>query len=233
MFSNEPGFHVEIMNAMARNIWGNYSDDPDIENAESQTVEGLAHSYVDIYNKLRIQRINEQVLSKYDLTLHAFVKNQAGIENGLRRKLKKEIDAFKMPENDVIFVGLDDKYWSHIYLIQENVITCRDYEGYAVIGAGCYSADLVFNQYSYSPGFLEPEAMYITFLAKRRAEVTPTVGKMTDMHVVRGGKEFDIVSDKTIAFLDDLHKQKKETETKHWESQIRELTKRIHEEKNS
>lgn len=230
MFAGDPTLQTEIMNKMTRKIWGNVPDDPDIENAENQTVEGLANAYVSFYKKYREQRIEDQVLSKYGLTLDSFIGKQEKLKDSFIESVRVEINALEVPANEVIFVGLDDKYWPHIYSIERDVAVCRDHQGFAVVGAGGYTAVSVFNQHSFSPGVPGIEALYITYLAKKRAEVTPSVGKITDMWLARGNHRFGIVPSATMAFLERLLERKKQAEAKHWDAQHMELIKHVTED---
>lgn len=83
---------------------------------------------------------------------------------------------------EVIIAGHDDG-GAHIWAIHNDIARCHDVEGFACIGAGADHADSQLRFAGFTRNSGPQEALVLAYLAKRRAEMAPGVGKMTDIHI--------------------------------------------------
>ncbi|HMD53817.1 MAG TPA: hypothetical protein VKJ65_04625, partial [Phycisphaerae bacterium] len=93
----------------------------------------------------------------------------------------------QMYETATIIAGVDTSTgWlePHIYCIRRNSFECCDAVGYATIGSGARHVDAQFMQANFTRHFSLPKVIFLSYLAKRRAEKAPGVGKQTDMFLL-------------------------------------------------
>jgi hypothetical protein len=91
-----------------------------------------------------------------------------------------------MPAIEAIVAGLDSS-GAHIFVINNNDVTCRDSVGFAAIGAGDWHANSQFMFAKHERTKPLPETLLLTYAAKKRAEVAPGVGAGTDMFTIGPG----------------------------------------------
>ncbi len=90
---------------------------------------------------------------------------------------------FEMPAIQSIVMGVDIG-GSHIYLVDNHGTSCQDFAGFAAIGSGYWHA----NSYLMFAGHVKtkplPETLLNVYSAKKRSEVSPGVGRNTDMVMI-------------------------------------------------
>lgn len=148
-------------------------------------VSFAAELYSKAFYKLRNKRVEERVLSNYGLTFDTFIARQKQMSedfiNMLSSKIQrciKEIDSI-----ETIITGIDDT-GPHIFVVQDGEISCHDKLGFASIGIGGNHAISHFMFTAYSRMAPETKALLTIHQAKKKAEVSPGVGKNTDMCVI-------------------------------------------------
>lgn len=94
----------------------------------------------------------------------------------------------------VIIAGHDD-IGSHLYRVTNAHLACFDTVGFVSIGVGQPHADSLLMVQQYSRGATIPEALLLTYLAKKWSEVAPGVGKATDMFMINHTTELGWYSD--------------------------------------
>lgn len=142
-----------------------------------------AARYVERYKQAKLRRAETAILAPLGLTSETFVKRQKRMSDDLVRDLAKELINFPDLGVEVIITGIDAT-GAHIFVVENDRVSCKDAVGFAAIGVGYWHANsqLMFWGHTKSKPF--PEATYVTYSAKRRAEVAPGVGKGTDMFTV-------------------------------------------------
>jgi hypothetical protein len=157
------------------------------------------------------------------LTFDAFTSKQHELDSKLVNCLAQSI----LDEDDVglevIVAGRDGSDLS-IYRIQEGEQElCCDGFGYVAIGSGAKHFDTTFMLEEYDCFFPFYEALFLTYLAKKRAESSPGVGKKTDLFVINHegwrslAKEQEFLEGKFQEFEESRKKKLEETqlEVKH------------------
>jgi 20S proteasome alpha/beta subunit len=150
---------------------------------ETITVSAVAYEYARIYSRLRLVRSAQRILAPLGLTAETFIAQQKQMAPELVNKLASEMLHFEMPEAQTIFAGLDAQ-GSHLFVAIDGVITCEDAVGFAAIGAGAWHAESQLMFARYAKFDATPRALYLTYVAKKRAETAPGVGQDTDMFVI-------------------------------------------------
>lgn len=98
---------------------------------------------------------------------------------------------------ETIFIGMDNDgplgtkgeklTYAQIYATERDKVLCLNTVGFAAIGSGKSHAESQLMFYGHSPRKPFNETVLLTYAAKKRAEVAPGVGKITDMVVVGPG----------------------------------------------
>jgi hypothetical protein len=103
--------------------------------------------------------------------------------------IREELTKFQMSEIETIMTGTD-RSGSHIYTVHNLtssgncIASCEDTVGFAAIGIGSHHAESQFMLAGHHRASPVPETLFLTYLAKKRAEVAPGVGGETDMLMV-------------------------------------------------
>jgi hypothetical protein len=146
-------------------------------------VQDVAELYSQYYCELRLRMAEKEILVPLGLTNQTFVSKQKQMDSALVRQLATEMQNFTTPAVEAIFAGIDSS-GTHIYVANNERVTCRDFAGFAAIGVGAWHANsqLMFAGHTKWKPF--PETLFLVYNAKKRAEVAPGVGSATDMFMV-------------------------------------------------
>lgn len=154
-------------------------------------VSDVANLYIKQFNIVRNKRAGDAILSPLFLDGASFVANQKSLSDQLVNDISKELLHFPMPRISAIFAGVDPT-GSHIYMVRENDANalesnCVDNVGFVAIGIGGRhaSSEFMFARHAWNSPL--PDTLFLTYYAKKKAEVAPGVGKGTDMVMVGPG----------------------------------------------
>jgi len=143
----------------------------------SEIVEKVAKSYSD----LRRKRVEELYFRPMGFTIENFYKCQ---NERIVEFLGRKLDEFEFPGGlEILIIGVDEK--AHIYLVDTPGIPISlDAIGWGSIGTGYPHAENAFIANKYHTKLSFNQAVYFSHEAKRRAEVAPRVGKVTDIFYI-------------------------------------------------
>lgn len=166
------------------------------------SVESVALKYKEILNVLRHRRIEQGVLVPLGLDYESFLAKQSLLHKSFVTEVTERMSRFFLPEVSAIVAGKDET-GHHIYMITpQGQIDDMTRLGYAAIGIGERHACLEFVSRNYSPSVSWGEALSTLYMAKKSAEVAPTVGKESDL--------FAIMDDRIFNFVDVIETLEKE-----------------------
>jgi hypothetical protein len=146
-------------------------------------VRDVAEWYYQHFQKARNGRAAKAILNPLGLDHESFIVKQNQLDSTLVNKLASELVNFSVPEIEAIITGVDGD-GPHIYVADNNGVESKDSVGFAAIGAGYWHANsqMMFAEHArWKP---MPAALFLTYAAKRRAEVAPGVGEVTDMLMI-------------------------------------------------
>ncbi len=146
-------------------------------------VEDVAALYAKYYSEAKLKRSEAAILSPLGLNRMTFIERQQQMAPSLVSQLAQQMINFEMPEVETIFAGVDPR-GTHIYVAQDGNKSCADVIGFASVGVGKWHANSQFMFAGHTRYSLLPRTAFLTFSAKRRAEVAPGVGVGTDMFMV-------------------------------------------------
>ena len=148
-------------------------------------ISNAAEIYSKCFYEVRNKLIEDNILSSYNLTFDSFYEKQKLMDKDFIYMVNSKIDRFIKNLNGIatIITGIDDS-GPHIYVVDDGEVGCHDKLGFAAIGIGAYHATSHFMLSGYTHSLPEEKALLTIHQAKKKAEVSPGVGKETDMCVI-------------------------------------------------
>jgi hypothetical protein len=145
------------------------------------TVAETVEMYIEIYNQKRAKYVEGVFLKPLGLDTPEFLKQLSSFPTGYAEAITKQMTDFDFSQGvQTIITGIDDE-GSHLYSLNENNPTCFDATGYAAIGIGENHAKSQFMLNNYTRIVPQEEALWLVYMAKRKAEIAGGVGKITDL----------------------------------------------------
>jgi ATP-dependent protease HslVU (ClpYQ) peptidase subunit len=164
-------------------------------------IKEIVDLYLEKYNEARIKRSEVQILAPLNLNRLTFISQQNSLQPQLVSDLSKELINFQMPSMACIIAGIDTT-GSHIYVVRDDQYTCADSIGFAAIGIGARHAQsqLMLAGQSYNSSLAD--TVLSVYVAKRRSEIAPGVGEVTEMVSVAPGNPLSSLNEGVMDKLD-------------------------------
>lgn len=189
MLSGDSTVHAEVMQQVSTELLEyRYA-----ELADTPSVRKVAGTYSRYFRQNWLKRAEAEVLAPVGLTIKSFLAGQRGMDPDFVRQLSADLKAFTPPAATQVIIAGVDKIGAHLWVAHDLSIECYDHVGFAAVGAGAYHANsqFMFSGHTRFRGI--PETLSLSFLAKKRGEVAPFVGKTTDMFSISEKGFFPIV----------------------------------------
>jgi len=195
MTAGDAGLQMEIMNEINDTL----TTTPKTNPGEWWTVKQFVELYLKFYQKAKSRYAQAAVFDPFMLTHDTFIERQHQMTKDFIEEITNRINRFEAnfrAEHGVetIVAGVDrfrDMFVPHIYSIFRSLngdsVTCCDSIGFSAIGIGLRHAESQFMLAGHSRHSPFPETLFLTYLAKKRAEAAPGVGEDTDMFVIGPG----------------------------------------------
>jgi hypothetical protein len=165
------------------------------------SVKEVTDLYVEAYDRAKSRRAQQTIFAPFGLDRNTFMEQSSQISNHLVNEITKQVQRFENYFREVhgietIITGIDTSMGNpgenlpsaHIYSVVKSssgdFVTCCDSVGFAAVGSGARHAESQFMMTGHSPYSSQPETLLLTYLAKKRSEVAPGVGKGTDMFAI-------------------------------------------------
>lgn len=173
----------------------------------SEIVEKVKEEYL----KIRSRQIEERFFKVRGFDIKWFNENQRMLNPEIALRLDHQLETYRF-DLSILIAGVDG-VGAHVYYVYPPCSSeCFDSLGYCGIGTGERHADSTFISYRYAPSFPLESALYITYEAKRKAEIAVGVGKSTDMAIIsENGIQF--IKKEILDKLKETYEKKMETET--------------------
>jgi hypothetical protein len=186
MLSGDMDFQWEILQALQSDL-----------NAGKPWPEWQVREVANLYRKhydAACGRIAEQeILSKARLDFPALHRGRH-LPASLVTNLTQKLDSMTYPDAGVLIVGRDAT-GHHICQVEDGNLVGRDASGHASTGIGARHADSTFALWEHGPVTPLADTLFITYLAKKRAEIAPMVGRDTDMFIIADQNAVDLHAD--------------------------------------
>ena len=168
------------------------------------TVKDAADLYAQQFLSHRRIRAEREYLSPIGLNGLTFLNMNLSPE--LTARLINEMRECEL-EAEAIITGIDAT-GTHIYTVADpGIVSCVDLDGYAAIGVGGLHADSEFMFRGYTGDWSFARALFLVYLAKKRAETAPEVGKHTDVFYVYPGLPPGSISEDIVKQMDSINKR--------------------------
>jgi hypothetical protein len=200
--------HAEILLKLRAEVSYRLAVDPDTW----LDVSDIAALYGDYYNEVRTKHAERSLLVPLGLTSDSFIARQQEMSPDFVKQIGAELINFNPGTIEAIITGVDNT-GPHIWTIWNEQATCYDRIAFVAIGKGEWHAKSQFMLARYARFWEMPEALLLTYTAKKRAEVAPGVGTDTDMFYIgpRLGS-FTWVGDHVIDRLEAIYQNVRQQE---------------------
>ncbi len=186
------------------------------------TVKEVAEALRDAYVIARQNTMEEVYLKPRGLTLERFIKEQKDLNQQLVLALDNSV-ATDNQSFGVAFIvaGIDNADGNaYIYgIFHPGTMSLMNVTGFCTIGIGDVHAMNSFIGNRYSTKFSLREALYYVYEAKKKSEVAPGVGQMTDI-ITLTSEEMHELTDTEIKELDKIRNSITENLTKELEKEL-------------
>jgi hypothetical protein len=182
MTAGDVSIHSEIIQNLTKTVGARITQDP----SNWWNLGEVTQIYVRYYDDLRRRRAESAILSPLGLSNETFIDRQSGMSSEFIQTITHQLTTFDMPIVEAIITGVD-REGSHIYVLNNYnrnrscLVSCADIIGFAAIGSGSHHAESSFMLAGHHRNSPIPDTLFLTYLAKKRAEVAPGVGAETDM----------------------------------------------------
>jgi hypothetical protein len=213
MTAGDAGLQANILSAVNVEVQERITREP----TNWWLIRDVADLYIKHYNIIRKKRAEDAILGPLYLNSGSFVTNQNALNAELVGNISKELLNFSMPRVSAIIAGLDPT-GTQIYLVdmgETNAMeaACLNAVGFVAIGSGGRhaSSQFMFARHAWNAPFAD--TLFLSYYAKRKAEVAPGVGQGTDMVVIGPGLgTLTVVDDRTIRKLETEYQKVIQTE---------------------
>jgi 20S proteasome alpha/beta subunit len=170
------------------------------------TVEQIATLYAEEFANLRRLEAERKYLTPRGLSAWTFLNRITNLSPDIAEDLSQKMEKEELGSSAII-AGIDER-GPHLFLVQDpGVVVQYDYDGWLAIGSGAEHADLLFISEKYHPNCTLDEAFLLTYLAKKRADITPGVGVDTDLFWIAPDLQFQRLTPEheMVKLVRDLH----------------------------
>jgi hypothetical protein len=190
------------------------------------SVKDVAKLYCKKYRELLREHAEADLLSPFGLDINSFLEKQQDMSPEFVQQMADKLTAYDFPSLlESIFMGTDKDgplgpkgeklVYPQIYATEKDKLACLSTVGFVAIGIGKPHAESQFMFSGHWPAKPFNETMLLTYAAKKRAEVAPGVGKVTDMVVIGPGLGPVVkIEDQHIAQLDRIYQKSRKGASK-------------------
>lgn len=154
----------------------------------SSTIKDIAELFAKHYQLLRTRYAERDFLAPVGLSLETLLTQER--DSSVVEMLVRQMQTAPYPDADALVFGIDESRGGPtglIYTIIDGAVHSQNTAGFAVIGSGAGQADSEFLLAKYTRNASLAKAILLTYSAKKRAELVPSVGKATDLYIIGPG----------------------------------------------
>jgi len=197
MTAGSESFHQELFSKVRKKVGEIIKSNP----TKWAPVEDVANLYSKCFIEIKNKLSENVILSPFNLDHEKFIERQRRMLPTFVDKISDKLELFFTPNQgfgliETIVSGIDDT-GPHIFEIINDRVLCHDRIGFAAIGAGRKHAASHMMLSGHSVSVPEPKTLWNVYLAKKKAEISPGVGRATDMFLF-GAKPGSFIKIKPI-----------------------------------
>ncbi|MDB6127755.1 MAG: hypothetical protein JWM35_1651 [Verrucomicrobia bacterium] len=212
MTAGDVGVQREILEEVCVTVRQRVNKDP----GNWWEVKDIVDLYVTAYDRISMKRSRSAVLAPLGLDENTFIQRQKEMTRDFVDEVRRQLEHFSLPKVETIVAG-KDVHGPHVFILNGTEIICADSVGFGAIGSGRRHAQSEIMLAGHEPTSQAAETLFLTYLAKKRAEIAPGVGKFTDM--VKIGPELGsaaVISRSHIDRLEEIYQQHLKREADAW-----------------
>jgi hypothetical protein len=149
-------------------------------------VKDIANLYSYFYNTEKLKCSENTVLVPLGLNRDTFIARQSEMSEEFIKSITNKMLNFSLPDVTSIITGIDDE-GEHIYVVNNDEVSCCDTIAFAAIGIGSRHASSQFMLAGHYKNSSFPDTLLLIYTAKKRSEVAPDVGEETNMFMLEPG----------------------------------------------
>ena len=182
-----------------------------VSQASQPTVRYVASQIEKHFVAARQKLAEDTVLRRIGLDQETFFEQQRNLAPELVAGLLSEYQSVEL-DLEILLAGVDNS-GAHLYQITDPGVTaCFDSIGYAAIGSGLPHAEGFLTEANYSPTITMNRALWLCYVAKKRSERAPGVGKTyTDVLTIDFENGLRILDDKSVSELEAIYQKYRES----------------------
>jgi len=192
MIAGDASIHTEILRCVELDVLAQVE-----EPHRMVPVREAARLYRHHLREALIARAEDALLKPVGLDRQTFVSRQQELNADVLARLTNDLLNYRFTDPlEAIILGIDmdgpqgavpGLRYPHLYVAYDSDVKCEDATGFAAIGIGRSHAQSQFMFAGYERRWKFPKALLLAHSAKKRAEVSPGVGKATDMFSIGPG----------------------------------------------
>ena len=187
MTSGDAAFQGEFLQSAYAEVLQRITDRPH----DWLTVNEAVQIIIRHRNEAKAQRAEAAILAPLALDRPGFLQGMHGLGDELAKTVATDMVQFAVPQTALIVCGIDGT-GAHIYSIFDGVPYCNDTMAFAAIGMGTRHAESQFMLTEHARHRSISETLLLVYSAKKRAEIAPGVGTVTDMFTGGANLGFDV-----------------------------------------
>jgi 20S proteasome alpha/beta subunit len=190
------------------------------------TVKQVADTVGSIFRSKFQETVQNQILFKFGVDYSSLANINSESNSQLVRHLVSAINDLEqeLPPVHIIVAGYQHKpvFRSHIYVVENGIVTGKDQQGFAAVGSGATQATYQLLKRGFTRSLGISETAFLVYYAKKCAEVTPYVGKKTHLCVVNpwssNGRNMILVAPEVTDVIDTVYAKFQENERTNWDA---------------
>jgi hypothetical protein len=181
MTSGDASFQSVILRGLTQHVTEKVLAHP----GDWMRVQDVADGYAHLWAEAKGKRAEAALLWPLNLDRTTFNASQRSLDPALVDQLAMKMVNFEVPFTQGLIAGND---WdgTHIYRVEDGEVSCLSTVGFGAIGKGARHAESQFMLARHSWDAALADALLLTYIAKRRAQIAPGVGAATDLSAIIG-----------------------------------------------
>ena len=156
-----------------------------VARGDIKTVREVARAFSDAYAAYCQRKAEAEVLNPLGIASVDELMAKRRWSADVVRDLLQQVQYAAQSDAAATINSGQDESGPHLYVVDRpGHYSNHDRIGFASVGIGQRHAESQFMLSGYTPEWAFPRAFYLTYLAKKRAEVAPGVGEYTDLAVI-------------------------------------------------
>lgn len=206
LIAGDAGVQAELSHRVSTGI-------KELDDDSSVSISDVVDLYAKHYGKLRQEAAERDILVPLGLDHESYLARSKEFGEDLVRMVADALMEYRLPRIETLIAAAGEGTGGLYRIVDTSVSSCHC-PGFACIGSGGWVAESQFMLGGHSARNGFPETLWLTYLAKRRAEVVSGVGKQTDVFILPPIGEGFLLDSAPLAELEKMYEGVCEQERK-------------------